>query len=413
MKNIIKWVREHYNTITNSIAFYPAVIATLFLVFSWLMLHLDFSDWGKQLKTQWSWISLKDANTARTMVSVIGAGIISLTVFSFSMVMIVLNQAASKMSNRILDTMIGNRFQQIILGFYIGTIVYALFLLSTIRDINSGIYVPALSIYLLVLLTVADVFLFIYFLHYVTQTVKYETIIQRIYEQTLHALKKEEHSDGREFQLQRKPVAMLLAPVSGYFQDFDKKQLLAFAQSQDVVIEFLKTKGTYFIKDTEFLNVYGKEKLSVEQMKTLFLGIDFFNGQPISKNPFYGFNQLTEVAIKALSPGINDPATAVLSLHALSDLLAYYLHQPVSSVVCDQEKNVRIVTREPSFSDLFHQCLLPVWHYGKEDPYIQRSMLATVQQLQFLDKEGRQLGLLNQFANEVKEQMQKNHLPDA
>ncbi|MBD0377715.1 MAG: DUF2254 domain-containing protein, partial [Flavisolibacter sp.] len=344
MKNIIKWVREHYNTITNSIAFYPAVIATLFLVFSWLMLHLDFSDWGKQLKTQWSWISLKDANTARTMVSVIGAGIISLTVFSFSMVMIVLNQAASKMSNRILDTMIGNRFQQTVLGFYIGTIVYALFLLSTIRDINSGIYVPALSIYLLVLLTVADVFLFIYFLHYVTQTVKYETIIQRIYEQTLHALKKEEHSDGREFQLQRKPVARLLAPVSGYFQDFDKKQLLAFAQSQDVVIEFLKTKGTYFIKDTEFLNVYGKEKLSAEQMKALFLGIDFFNGQPIAKNPFYGFNQLTEVAIKALSPGINDPATAVLSLHALSDLLAYYLHQPVSSVVCDQEKNVRIVT---------------------------------------------------------------------
>ena len=90
------------------------------------------------------------------------------------MVMIALNQAASQMSNRVLSSMIENRFQQIVLGFYIGTIVYALFLLSTIRDINSGVYVPALSIYLLILLTVIDIFLFIYFLDYVTQTVKYE-----------------------------------------------------------------------------------------------------------------------------------------------------------------------------------------------------------------------------------------------
>ncbi len=82
--------------------------------------------------------------------------------------MILLNQAASQMSNRMLDSMIGNKFQQIILGFYIGTIVYSLFLLSTIRDITSGIYVPALSIYLLLLFTVVDIFLFIYFLHYLT-----------------------------------------------------------------------------------------------------------------------------------------------------------------------------------------------------------------------------------------------------
>ena len=78
--------------------------------------------------------------------------------------MILLNQAASQMSNRMLSSMIGNRFQQLTLGFYIGTIVYALFSLSSIRDIDSGIYVPALSIYLLLLLTITDIFLFIYFI---------------------------------------------------------------------------------------------------------------------------------------------------------------------------------------------------------------------------------------------------------
>src|SRR5690606_3971768 len=143
MIKISKWFRKYYNKITGSIAFMPAVIALAFLLVSWMMLEIDFSDWGKDLKSNLSWLSLQDASTARSIVSTVAGALISLTVFSFSLVMIVLNQAASQMSNRMLASMIENRFQQIILGFYIGTIVYALFLLSTVRDINSGIYVPA------------------------------------------------------------------------------------------------------------------------------------------------------------------------------------------------------------------------------------------------------------------------------
>ncbi len=187
--NFTKGFRVYYNKITESIAFIPAIIAIAFLLLSWGMLEIDFSPWGKHVKAGLSWLSLKDASTARSIVSTVAGALISPTVFSFSLVMIVLNQAASQMSNRVLTSMIENRFQQIILGFYIGTIVYALFLLSTIRDINSGIYVPALSIYLLILLTVVDIFLFIYFLDYVTQTVKYETVIHRVQQKTIATMK--------------------------------------------------------------------------------------------------------------------------------------------------------------------------------------------------------------------------------
>lgn len=145
MQLVLKWFRTTYTNTVNSIAFLPAIIALLFLGLSWLMILLDFSDAGKNIKSQLPWLSLKDASTARSIISAIAAGIISLTVFSFSMVMIVLNQAASQMSNRVLDKLIGNKSQQWVLGFYIGTIVYALFLLSTIRDIDTGLHVPALK----------------------------------------------------------------------------------------------------------------------------------------------------------------------------------------------------------------------------------------------------------------------------
>ena len=147
----------HHNVV-NSIAFYPALIGLLFLLISVLSINFEFSDGGQQLKSNLQWLSLKDASTARSIISAIATGIISLTVFSFSMVMIVLNQTASQMSNRILDKLIGSRFQQIVLGIYVGTIVYAFFLLSTIRDNDSGEQIPALSTYLLMLLTVFDIF---------------------------------------------------------------------------------------------------------------------------------------------------------------------------------------------------------------------------------------------------------------
>ena len=178
-----------YRRVTSSIAFVPGVIALAMLSLSLLMIEFDFSSTGKQIKSNLHWLTLRDASTARIICSTIAGGIFSLTVFSFSMVMILLSQAASQMSNRILGKLIRNRFQQVVLGFYVGTILYALFLLSTIRDIDKGVHVPAISTYLLITFAIVDIFLFIYFLHYVTESVKFDTIIHRIFNDTEKDLK--------------------------------------------------------------------------------------------------------------------------------------------------------------------------------------------------------------------------------
>lgn len=308
MSRIYKWLRKNYSKTINSIAFFPAIISFGFLLLAILMLEIDFSETGKQMKSQLSWLSLRDASTARSILTTIAAGIISLTVFSFTMVMILLNQAASQLSNRMLDSMIGNRFQQIVLGFYIGTIVYSLFLLSTIRDITSGIYVPALSIYLLLLFTVADIFLFIYFLHYVTQSVKFETIIKRIHKRTLHTL--QHHccvEKANIFTPDGQRAQTIYMPSSDYYQGFNKQSLISFAEKHDVLIQMLHSPGSYLLGGSPLLVVFGDKKLHKEDIDELINAIDLYSGQPIDKNAYYGYHQLAEVAIKALSPGINDP----------------------------------------------------------------------------------------------------------
>ncbi|MDZ4710941.1 MAG: DUF2254 domain-containing protein [bacterium] len=384
--NLTKWSRIYYNKVTESIAFYPALIAVGFLLLSWGMLEIDFSEWGKRVKGGLSWLSLKDASTARSIIATVAGAIISLTVFSFSMVMIVLNQAASQMSNRVLTSMIENRFQQVILGVYIGTIVYALFLLSTIRDIDSGVYIPALSIYLLIILTVIDIFLFIYFLDYVTQTVKYETVIHRVQKHTMATMEKKfEDLKEENVSWSHLPFIEIRSDESNYFQGFNVKKLLKIASEKNLYICFLYKQATYLIKGVVFMKVYGTGIIDEECKNDLLSTTDFFKGQPIDRNAEYGFNQLAEVAIKALSPGINDPGTAVISLHSLSDLFAYKLYHNLPSIRLDDEGVKRIYIPCSSFNDMFEKCINPIWNYGKKDDYIQFELLHIIEQLKTAD----------------------------
>ncbi|MGZ5135234.1 MAG: DUF2254 domain-containing protein [Flavitalea sp.] len=397
---ILKWLRSAYRKVITSIAFLPAIISLLFLGLSFLMVNFDFSEAGKSIKSNLHWLSLKDASTARTICSSIAGGIISLAVFSFSMVMILLSQAAAQMSNRILGQLISNRFQQIVLGFYIGTIVYALFLLSTIREHNTGIYVPAISTYLLITLTVVDIFLFIYFLHYITQSVKFETIIHQIYDDTKNALKK---ACKVEVMPATIPVPedgrVINAYKSGLYEGFSKDSLVDLCKKENALVFFLLPVGSYVMENTALLAVTCRKELSRDFEKKLNIGINIGRGQEISTSFYYGFRQLMEIAIKALSPGINDPGTATISLQAIGDLLAYRLSHFPLAVFEDIDGERRIVTKEKTFEEMFEDYLLPIWDYGKKDRLVQQEMLHILTLLNIQ----REQSVINKLLREVQD----------
>jgi uncharacterized membrane protein len=399
MKNsLVQWLRIYYSKIISSIAFYPALMALGFLLLSLVMLEIDFSAWGKDLKATVDWLHLKDASTARTIVGTVAAAVISLTVFSFSMVMIVLNQAGSQMSNRVLTSMIENRFQQVVLGFYIGTIVYALFLLSTIRDTSNGIYIPALSIYLLIILTVIDIFLFIYFLDYVTQTVKFETVIERVMKQTFLTLKKDYKDVAPENGAwERLPFVTIKANQSNYFQNFNEEKLLEITSENNVFITFLYPRGTFVIEGTVLMKVYAEKTILDDCLVKMTENVDFYGGQPIALNADYGFKQLAEIAIKALSPGINDPGTAIIALHSITALLNFRLTNNLPTIYRDKLKVPRIYVPVSTFETLFETCYTPIWNYGKNDVYIQNEMLFLIQQLKNTDQKDQYTDLLDGF----------------
>ncbi|RYD95657.1 MAG: DUF2254 domain-containing protein [Sphingobacteriales bacterium] len=375
------WISNRLRLVTRSIAFYPALLSVGFLFLAVLFVAIDQSEAGKRLKEQVGWLRLQDATTARTTVSVVAAGILSLTVFTFSMVMVILNQAASQMSNRVLDKLIGNRYQQVVLGCYIGTIVYALFLLSTISDTQNGVSVPALGTYLLIALAIIDIFLFIYFLHYITQSVKYAVVIGRIREQSERLLRKNRIAEKQEW---RHPDGSVPVPAqqSGIFDGFDEKGLLRLASRAGIIVTLAEVSDTYLLEGTPILwlpdipQAYDPE--FILELQSLLFQAD---NEADALNYYKGFRQLTEVAVKALSPGVNDPGTAVESLQALAELFAVRLRLDPGNLLRDEAGAPRVLIREHSSAALAERSFWAIWDYGQDDRTVRRELKRILGQL--------------------------------
>lgn len=375
MKEIIsKGIRKVYNKLIHSIGMLPASMGILFVLLAMGMLELDRSGTGEELTERFKWLSLAEGSTALIIVSTIATSIISLTVFSFSMVMLVMNQAASQMSNRMVVSIIGDKTQKYILSVYIGTIIFALFLLNNISAEDNA-NVPVLSVYMLVALIIFDVFLFVFFLHHITQLFRYEHLIKRIHDKALVAIKKihqkpnwvkldyatSSHSDIKPGEENHE----VLSPVSGYYQGFNESDLISFLIKHDVIVRFMHVSGIYLLKGTPFLHI--NKQLKEVEINTMLNTINYIHRQEIDQNVYYGFFHLQEVAVKALSPGINDPGTAVLCLNSLANLFYTIIAEPLTDSIKDSDGNTRVIIKQYTVPELFEKSIMAIYDYGKND----------------------------------------------
>jgi uncharacterized membrane protein len=230
---------------------------------------------------------------------------------------------------------------------------------------------------------VVAIFLFVFFLHFITQSIKYSVVIQRIFTETQKSLE-------TSCRLREEPAIEPIKegqPVSAYragiFESFNKKPLVDLLKEHNCVISFRLSPGQFVLQGIPLYYItHHQEKLAGDLLHKIDEEISIVDEESIQNNFYYGFRQLTEVAIKALSPGINDPGTAVESVRALVKLLAYRLLHYPDNTIKDSTGAVRIITTERSFEQLFDDTILPVWDYGGKDRFIQNELKELLLQLQ-------------------------------
>ncbi|ABP79372.1 Predicted membrane protein (DUF2254) [Streptococcus pneumoniae] len=391
-----------YHRVTGSIAFYPTLIAvglaslcvvTIVLEMTWLQPYKEDLDLGL----------VKNADNARLILGTLVGGIISLMVFSFSMVMVVLNSAASSLSPRVIPALISSRSHQVVLGVYLGTIINSLMLISTIQE-GDDINVPSLGIFLALGLAVICLCLFVYFIRSISLSIQVDFILNRVYKQTLAQLR----TRRRQLQDSHGPAwpddaqwSVVRARRSGYFKALNVTAAHDVLDDHDARMTVQVHYGFFVMPGHPLMRI--ERELDDDCTNRLLDCFDFYVEEYAHRHFFFGFKQIVEIAVRALSPGINDPGTAIKAIDMLSVLLAERMEMPDHEVAHAQDRP-RIFIRELNLHQLLQMTFGPQRRYGADDLQVLQALLQACKNLLYAAKDADTERVLLRHAQAVVDQ---------
>jgi len=267
---------------------------------------------------------------ARALLSAIITSMISFTGLVFSITIVVLQLTSSQFSPRVLRSFLRDRFNQLALGVFVATFVYALVVLRSVRGTAQiDAFVPQLSVTVAFVFVLASVGIFLAYIHHIAQSIRAATIIANIGKDTRDLLERRHPADSADRArrpLPDGPASVVSAGQPGVVQRIDDDALLHAAEQQVLTICVLRAVGEFVPAGAPLLEVHGKDRGNPDQLSgAIHLGTE----RSLDQDVGFGFRQLVDIAERALSPGINDPSTAVQAIDQLHDLLRRLATRPV------------------------------------------------------------------------------------
>lgn len=338
-------------------------------------------------------------DAARGVLQTIAGSLITVTSLTFSLTVVTLQLASSQFSPRLLRTFTRDRFVHATLALFLATFTYALTVLRTVRTEGEEgtAFVPRLSVTFAYVLAVASVLGLVMFLAHLTREIRVETMMQRVSAESgavINRLFSETDARGRPGSDQPTAGAMRIESAeSGFLTYADDRALLAAATAWEAVIRIDREVGDSLVRRTPVATAWPldqgrrftddeRAKLSDAVNQAIGTGIERTNAQDAG----FGFRQLADVAVKALSPGINDPTTAVHVLGHLSGLLCLLTERQAGpAVISDEGGHVRVVVARPSMEDLLSLSLSQVRQYGAQDPAVVSRILRLLLEVAWCD----------------------------
>ena len=373
-----------FKRIVHSIAFRPALIVVGFAFVPFLLVLLP----NPELKGSFLGVlSITDPDSINVILAFIIGGVFTLTVFSYTMVMNVLNRSINNYSPRLVPLLLAEPHHQIILGVTSGTIIYSL-ILSIFIATDAPVKFPNLATALGIVFTICCIFLFIYFIHSVSQSIHINYILRKSYLNTKKNIKRWLDLQSHLVFAERKEMSGAYKITSrgcGYYNGLRIERLAKIAKDHDLTFKILVLRGDFVYEEQAFLEVSHRidEKLETK-VKNCF-EINLSEPMDVAE---VGFKHITEVAIKASSPAINDPGTSISSIDYLTQLFIHYLQlQPFNAY--EEDKTVRIFFKTADLADLFFYLYREMIRYMKDDPVLKLRLKKSMQTLIETDTKNR------------------------
>lgn len=311
---------------------------------------------------------------ARALLSAIITSMISFTGLVFSITIVVLQLTSSQFSPRVLRSFLDDRFNQIALGVFVATFVYALMVLRGVRgtaQVDS--FVPQIAVTVAFVLVLASVLVFLAYIHHIAQAIRAATVIASIADDTRALIEARVPADSRREPVLPPPAGpsrTVAADRTGVVQRVDDRALGHAAESRGVSIELLRAVGEFVAKGAPLARVHGQAPFDDGR---LYAAVHVGRERSMDEDIGFGLRQLVDIAERALSPGINDPTTAVQALDQLHDivrLLATRALPPRQRTTEDGRLVVSIP--QPEFADYLGLAFDEIAHWGRDSVRIQR-----------------------------------------
>lgn len=305
-----------------------------------------------------------DPAGARSVLATIASSAITVAGVVFSITIVVLNMASAQFGPRLLPNFMQQGATQIVLGTYVGTFIYCLTVLSLIRVGDSEAGVPQVAVAAGLALGVVSFAVLIYFIHHVAIFIQAPRIIDDVARQLEKNLqnafppRQQERPDSPP-PATSEDVALIdgrsiRATSAGYVQATDKRALLDLAVERDARLRLLVHPGDYVSKgdavaclDDETDD--GHADADQEILRKIVLGPQ----RTQTQDPAYGVYQLVEIALRALSPGINDPFTAISCIDRLGNALGTLASREIPShLVWDDKGQLRLQVKPYTYESI-------------------------------------------------------------
>jgi uncharacterized membrane protein len=317
----------------------------------------------------WAGLLKGGPESARAMLSAIATSTMTVAGVVFSVTMVVLTLASSQFSPRILRSFTRDRITQLVLGMFLGVFAYCLVVMHSVRGPGEDAFVPSVAVLGAVAYAVAAVGVLVYFIHHMADSVQAASILEEIERETRAAIDGQFPSDpSPPHEPRALPTVWTAVPAvhAGYVVGVDTDPLLRFVVKADRVAR-LPEPGDFIIAGAPLLSLSGSAPLGPDDQQQLRRWINLGRQRTVEQDPAFGFQQLVDMAVKALSPGINDPTTACMCVDQLSELLARVAarHPPAE---CRWHQGVlRLVTPSPRFDELVRLSFAAIIRHSQEN----------------------------------------------
>ncbi len=381
---------EIVEDIRGSYWFVPSLLALLGFAAGLGLVYFD-AVVGDEWLGRFEWFYGSRPDGARSLLSTVAGSTITVAGVVFSITLAAVTYASGQYGPRLLSNFVRDRGNQVSLGVFIGTFLYCLVVLRTIRsaqetsaDTSGAVreaFVPHVAMFGALALAVASIGVLIYFVHHVTDSIHINNVIARIGSGLLADIAERNGDEDAIGEQGPERPTVTSSPVpatkTGYVESLDEDALLKIASNSDAVLTVLVVPGDFVHHGRPLLRVEPGGDQDLKACSDLF---SISRKRSALQDLRFPIDELVEIAARALSPGVNDPFTAIACIDwlgaALTDLSAM---QDRPALIRDEKGQARVVMPRLSFADYLRSAIGQLRPYAVKDSNARAHLARTLE----------------------------------